>query len=77
MNVRIRPMTIRRLMRCMPDKMTMFTQDEAILFSPHCCLDIGVHYKLIDLLNEPGRLEKGKVRPTHERRGIGTDTDRI
>ena len=33
--------------------------------------------QLIDLLKETGRMEKGKVRPTHERRGIGTDTRSI
>jgi hypothetical protein len=30
--------------------------------------------QLIDLLKETEGLEKGKVLPTHERRGIGTDT---
>jgi len=33
--------------------------------------------QLIDLLNETGRLKGRKVLPTHERQGIGTDTDCI
>jgi len=30
--------------------------------------------ELIDLLKETGGMEEGKVRPTHDQRGIGTDT---
>jgi len=46
-------------------------------YNPVHRTDPPLHYQLIDLLKETGKVEEAKFRFAHDSRSIWTDTDRI